>query len=74
MNLNPADAAELAEALAFIASWLDNDPVRLADSFRGYVGDPAYGLRDLRTDLHRYAFLLGGDDGEELFGTPGAQA
>ena len=69
MNLDPADAAELAEALRFIAGWLDSDPARLAASLRCYVGDPGYGLPDLRTDLDRFTFLLGGDDGEELFGT-----
>lgn len=32
------------------------------------VGNPAYGLGQLRGDLARFAFLLGGDDGESLFG------
>lgn len=68
MNLNPADAAELTEALQFIAGWLGSDPGRLSASFRDYVGDPAYSLQDLHTDLARFVFLLGGD-GEELFGT-----
>jgi hypothetical protein len=40
MNLDPADAAELAEALQFIAGWLDKDPARLAASFGDYVGGP----------------------------------
>lgn len=31
-------------------------------------GQPAYGLHALRTDLDRFTFLLGGTDGEDLFG------
>jgi hypothetical protein len=31
------------------------------------VGNPAYGLDDLRHDLSRFIFLLGGNDGEPLF-------
>jgi hypothetical protein len=31
-------------------------------------GHPAYGLYALRTDLDRFTFLLGGTDGEDLFG------
>ena len=29
---------------------------------------PAYGLGELRGDLERFVFLLGGSDGEHLFG------
>jgi len=32
-------------------------------------GHPAYGLNELRSDLERFVFLLGGSDGEDLFGT-----
>ena len=35
---------------------------------RADVGHPAYGLHALRTDLDRFTFLLGGTDGEDLFG------
>lgn len=71
MNLDPADAAELAEALLFIDGWLGSDPGRLSASFDDYVGDPGYGLQDLHADLARFVFLLGGGDGEDLFSTPG---
>ena len=68
MNLDPADATELTELLQLIARWLDSDPGRLAPSLLDYIGHPAYGLDDLHTDLDRFTFLLGGDDGESLFG------
>ena len=35
---------------------------------RAGAGHPAYGLHALRTDLDRFTFLLGGTDGEDLFG------
>jgi hypothetical protein len=34
----------------------------------GFIGSPAYGIDDLRQDLNRFMFLLGGSDGETLFG------
>jgi hypothetical protein len=33
-----------------------------------FVGHPAYNVGELRQDLDRFTFLLGGDDGESLFG------
>jgi hypothetical protein len=39
----------------------------VAASLRSYTGHPTYGLEQLRTDLNRFAFLLGGNDGEHLF-------
>jgi hypothetical protein len=62
------DAAELAEMLQFLSEWLARDPARLAVSLAEFVGHPAYGLAQLRGDLERFAFLLGGSDGEQLFG------
>jgi hypothetical protein len=41
-----------------------NPAVSLAE----FVGHPTYGLAQLRGDLERFAFLLGGSDGEQLFG------
>jgi hypothetical protein len=65
------DAAELAEALAFISQWLAGpDQVQLAASLHRFVGTDSYDLTELRTDLARFSFLLGGDDGEQLFGEP----
>ena len=42
------------------------DPGTLSPSLLAYAGHPAYGLDALRCDLDRFAFLLGGNDGEHL--------
>lgn len=69
-RIDTADAAELAELLQFLAGWLASDPGRLDASLLTFVGHPAYATSQLRDDLHRFAFLLGATDGEELFGPP----
>ena len=70
VHLDPTDAAELAEMLAFISQWLTGpDHAPLAASFGRFMGTQGYDLADLRTDLARFTFLLGHDDGEQLFGT-----
>lgn len=71
ISIDTADAAELAELLQFLAGWLASDPGRVGASLLAFVGHPAYATRHLQDDLHRFAFLLGGTDGEELFGPPG---
>jgi hypothetical protein len=68
--IDMADAAELAELLQLIASWLASDPAALAASLLTFIGHPAYGTQELQDDLHRFAFILGCTDGEELFGPP----
>ena len=68
VTLDPADAGELAEILQFLSRWLARDPARLGASLAQFVGHPAYGLGELRNDLERFVFLLGGSDGEPLFG------
>ena len=68
MKLDANDAAELTDMLQFLSQWLARDPDRLGASLAGYVGHPAYGTAQLRQDLDRFTFLLGGDDGESLFG------
>ena len=68
LRLDAVDAAELAELLQFLAGWLARDPDRLGVSLEAFVGHPAYGIAQLRQDLNRFTFLLGGDDGESLFG------
>jgi hypothetical protein len=70
IHLELVDAAELAEALTFISQWLAGpDHTKLEASFRHFMGVDGYDLTELRTDLARFTFLLGHDDGEQLFGT-----
>jgi hypothetical protein len=69
--LAPADAAELAETLTLLTEWLSGSQEHiLAESFAAFIGHPAYNTSTLRADLHRFVFLLGASDGEELFGEP----
>jgi hypothetical protein len=70
VRLDIGDAAELAEMLQFLSQWLARDPGRLRASLEDFVGHPAYGITQLRADLERFVFLLGGSDGESLFGPP----
>jgi hypothetical protein len=71
ITLNPVDATELAETLTFLTQWLSGSQKQaLADSFTAFVGHPAYNTDALCADLHRFAFLLGASDGEDLFGEP----
>jgi hypothetical protein len=66
--IDTTDAIELAETLQLITSWLAADPGTLAPSLLAYIGHPAYNLDHLRADLNRFAFLLGGNDGQFLLG------
>jgi len=69
ITLATSDAAEIAETLTFLADWLSGSQKQiLAGSFAAFVGHPAYNTDTLCADLHRFAFLLGASDGEELFG------
>ena len=71
ITLDPADAAELAETLTLLTQWLSGSQEHvLAESFAAFIGHPAYNTGTLCADLHRFAFLLGASDGEELFGEP----
>lgn len=68
MELVAEDAVELTEMLSFIRDWLGGtDAEMLAASFRRFMGTDGYDLAELRSDLARFTFLLGGSDGEELF-------
>jgi hypothetical protein len=69
VHLQLIDATELAEMLSFINSWLAGpDRDQLAESFARFMGTDGDHLTELRTDLARFTFLLGHDDGEQLFG------
>jgi hypothetical protein len=62
-----ADVAELTELLQFLRDWLTHDENQLGASLEAFTGSPAYGICQLRNDLNRFTFLLGGNDGEPLF-------
>ena len=71
ITLDLSDATELAETLTFLADWLSGSQEQaLAQSLTTFVGHPAYNTQALRADLHRFAFLLGVTDGDELFAEP----
>ena len=67
VSLDAGDAVELGELLGFLVGWLGCDD-RLAGSFNAFVGSGGYDIDGLRSDLSRFAFLLGDGDGEMLFG------
>jgi hypothetical protein len=65
-SLDPAEAGELAEMLAFCGDWLAGpDHDLLAASLRRFTAAAGYELPALHADLARFAFLLG-SDGEAL--------
>ena len=68
-SLDTGDAVELTEMLQLLSDWLTADPDPLDASLTRFVGHRAYGAAQLRADLHRFVFLLGGD-GQALFGDP----
>jgi len=71
ITLDLGDAAEPAEMLTFLADWLSGSQKQaLAGSLAAFAGHPAYNTDSLCADLHRFVFLLGVSDGEELFGEP----
>jgi hypothetical protein len=71
ITLDLADAAEIAETLTLLTQWLSGSQRHvLADSFSAFIGHPAYNTGTLSADLHRFVFLLGASDGEELFSEP----
>jgi hypothetical protein len=71
VHLELSDAVELAELLTFLAGWLTGSQRQtLAHSLNRFVGHDRYDLDELTVDLHRFVFLLGLSDGEQLFGEP----
>jgi hypothetical protein len=67
-SLDAGDAAELAEMLRFLIGWLPRDPACLTASLAEFAGHPAYDITQLRDDLERFVFLLGGSDSEPFVG------
>jgi hypothetical protein len=74
VRLDAVDAAELAELLQFLSQWLARDRGCLGASLEEFAGHPACHTGELRQDLNRFTFLLGGDDGESLSGPDAPEA
>jgi hypothetical protein len=65
-TISTAHAVELGEILQFLADWITTDRERLDTSLATFIGSRGYDISELHADLHRYAFLLGGNDGQPL--------
>jgi hypothetical protein len=60
VRLRDEHAVEFCELLEFLGDWLDADSGVVAGSLSGFCAG-GYGVGELRADLARFAFLLGGD-------------
>ena len=65
--MDTSDAVELAELLQFLRDWLASDHSDLQPALEAFIGSADYDLPQLRADLDRFTFLLGANDGEQLF-------
>jgi hypothetical protein len=71
LTFERSDANELAGLLAFLTEWINGaDAETIASSLTSFIGSTSYHVNTLRADLHRFVFLLGATDGEDLFGQP----
>jgi len=66
-RLDGVDAAELADLLQLLVEVFTFHHEQLDAALAHVIGHPAYGAHELRADLNRFIFLLGGNDGEPLF-------
>jgi hypothetical protein len=64
----PAGRSRAGDRHLNFHDYRDNLGDRLAGSLSRFVGHDGYDVNELRSDLSRFAFLLGGNDGELLFG------
>lgn len=60
------EVMELGQLLHLVADWLRHDSAALDRSLTGFIGSHGYPITELHADIARYAFLLGGNDGEHL--------
>ncbi len=60
VTLDALAAVELGELLEFLHDWLTSDRQGPGDSLGRFTGG-GYTLEELRADVARLAFLLGGD-------------
>jgi hypothetical protein len=66
--LDADDAVELGELVEFLGDWVVGERSVLAESLGRFLGIDGYDIDELRADLARFAFLVGVNDGELLFG------
>lgn len=67
VRLRAEHAVELGELLEFLGSWFDHAPDVVAEALVSFCG-AGYSVEDLRADVARFAFLLGGDDERFVLG------
>lgn len=57
--LRDDEVLELGEMLEFLADWIDSAPDTLGQSLTDFIGG-GYTLDELRAEVSRFVFLLGG--------------
>lgn len=67
--LRDEDAVELGEMLEFLHDWIATCPQARCSFHRFCLG--LFSVEELRADLARFAFLLGGDGGRFVHGADG---
>ncbi|WP_433635514.1 hypothetical protein [Nocardia sp. CA-120079] len=65
--LDGPDWVELVEMLQFLRDWLAGAGLEVEQSLRRFVGVDGYPLEEMIADLDRFGFLLGSDNGDQLF-------
>lgn len=67
--LQAEDAVELAELCEFLADWIEHNHTRADRALIPFVSEcSGYDTAELRADLRRFAFLLGGTNPRLIFG------
>jgi len=69
VTLDASDAIELAELLAFLATFLNNHNREIVFAL-GEFTVWCYSIDELRADLARFAFLLDGSNEQFILGEP----
>lgn len=72
VRLQAEDAVELAELCEFLADWIEHNHTRAGRALPPFVSwCSGYDAAELRADLRRFAFLLGGTNPRLVFGDEG---
>lgn len=69
VTIDALDAVELVECLEFLHDWLGAESEVIAEMLYRYTGG-CYSVAELRADLARLAFVLGGDGHRFVEGGP----